>query len=493
MSSRPFHGVVYQSLPSEDSDVAFESSLDGDTILRTGGIPDRQLVEKSLLRKLDLRMSIFVLIYVLNFIDRSNAAAARLHGFEDDLHLEGQQFNTILSVFYIGYTLMQIPSNMFLDKIWRPSLYLPTSMVIWGLTTIIMGTTKGFIGAICTRFFLGFVEAAFFPGTLLLMSKWYKRRELGQRISVLGCGIMISNAFGSLFASAILDNMDGAMGRAAWRWLFYIEGFTTVFVAICAIFVLPDFPASVTSSGWLTTEEQALAILRMEEDAGGGNEEEIEDAKSGKSGLQQALSDWKVWWLALALTSLKAFLSFSDFFPTISATLGYTWTQSLLLCVPPWLFATCSALFMSRHSDQAGERFGHIATSLLVGISGFLVATTTMNTAVRYLSMFLMAQSFAGFMIFFAWISNSTSHPPSKQAVALAFISAFSTLGNIAGSYAWQKSWGPSYRISCAICTGTGALCIIMLWVFRQHLKRLNQENKANVEAGRSNSFTYLL
>jgi hypothetical protein len=86
----------------------------------------------------------------------------------------------------------------------------------------------------------------------------------------------------------------------------------------------------------------------MEEDVGGGNEEEIEDAKSGKSGLQQALSDWKVWWLAFALTSLKAFLSFGDFFPTISATLGYTWTQSLLLCVPPWLFATCAALFMSR-------------------------------------------------------------------------------------------------------------------------------------------------
>jgi sugar phosphate permease len=130
------------------------------------------------------------------------------------------------------------------------------------------------------------------------------------------------------------------------RWLFYIEGFITVFVAICAIFILPDFPA--TSSSWLTAEEQALAKLRMEEDVTGGDEEQMKDFSSGKSGLQLALSDWKVWWLAVALTSLKILLSFAAFFPTISATLGYTSTQSLLLCAPPWVFATFAAFFISR-------------------------------------------------------------------------------------------------------------------------------------------------
>ena len=112
------------------------------------------------------------------------------------------------------------------------------------------------------------------------------------------------------------------------------------------MFILPDFPT--TSSYWLTPEEQALAQLRMKEDIGGGNEEEMEDIKNGKSDLKQALTDWKVWWLALALTSLKVLLAFTEFFPTISATLGYTPTVSLLLCVPPWVFATCGGLFMSR-------------------------------------------------------------------------------------------------------------------------------------------------
>jgi hypothetical protein len=119
----------------------------------------------------------------------------------------------------------------------------------------------------------------------------------------------------------------------------------TVFVAICAIFILPDFPA--TSSSWLTAAEHAFAKSRMEENVGGGSED-MEDSGGGKSGLQLALSDWKVWWLALALTSLTVSLSFNAFFPTLSATLGYTSTQSLLLCAPPWIFATFAAFFMSR-------------------------------------------------------------------------------------------------------------------------------------------------
>jgi hypothetical protein len=99
---------------------------------------------------------------------------------------------------------------------------------------------------------------------------------------------------------------------------------------------------------WLTTEEQVLAQLRMDEDVAGSNEEEMEDPNGGKSGLKQALTDWKVWWLALVLTNINVLLSFGLFFPTLSATLGYSPTVSLLLCAPPWLFAACAAYFMSR-------------------------------------------------------------------------------------------------------------------------------------------------
>ncbi|KIK06747.1 hypothetical protein K443DRAFT_88871 [Laccaria amethystina LaAM-08-1] len=397
-----------------------------------GGTEARARLESSLLKKVDARMSILILIYILNYIDRNSAAAARLRGFEKDLDLNDFQFATVLSILYVGYILMQIPSNMCLNYIGKPSLYLPGCMAIWGVISISTGFTTNYYGALWTRFFLGFVEAAFFPGALFLISKWYKRNELSQRIAFLSCGSLISNAFGSLLASGILSGMEGKSGYAAWsRWLFFIEGAVTVVVAIFAVFILPDFPE--TSRVWLTPSEKALAIRRMIEDLGPASTEEG-DEQNHFAGLLMTLGDGKVWVLALALTSIVASLSFNSYFPTLCATLGYSPTLTLLLCAPPWIFATVVALLVSRHSDSTNERCRHIVFPLCFGIFGFVLAMSTMNIAVRYISLFLMAQSYAGFICFLAWASGSVSQPPVKRASALALINCVSQFGNIAGS-----------------------------------------------------------
>lgn len=128
------------------------------------------------------------------------------------------------------------------------------------------------------------------------------------------------------------------------RWLFYIEGSLTVLVAIIAIFVLPDFP---DSSHFLSEQETRLAILRMEEDVGVADAEGS-GKKSQTAGLVLALTDWKVYWLAIALTSMVISISFNAFFPTLTATLGYDSTITLLLCAPPWAFATIVAFAVNR-------------------------------------------------------------------------------------------------------------------------------------------------
>ncbi|KAF9569060.1 MFS general substrate transporter [Agrocybe pediades] len=434
-------------------------------------------------------MSIMVVIYILNYIDRNNAGAARLRGFEADLGLHGTEFATLLSILYVGYIIMQVPSNMFLNYIGKPSLYLPICMIIWGALSCLTGITHNFVGALLTRFFLGFVEAAFFPGALFLLSKWYKRNELGLRTAILYCGNIISNAFGALMASGILSGMQGKLGHAAWRWLFFIEGALTIAVAVIAIFVLPDFPATTK---WLSPEERALAMRRMEEDAGVGDEEQTETGAT--AGLWMALTDWKVWWLSFALTAQVVALSFNAYFPTLSATMGFNRTVTLLLCAPPFIFTAIFAFVLSRHSDKTGERFYHIVGSLGAGVLGFVIAISTMNTAARYISLFLMAQSYAGFVVLYAWVSNSFPRPPSKRAVALALINAFSQLGNVAGSYVWPTGWGPSYRKSYGICIATSGVAIVMCWIFREYLKRANAKlEREEEEGGKKKGFRYML
>lgn len=437
----------------------------------------REQLERQLVRKVDSRMSILILIYILNYIDRNNAAAARLRGFQTDLNLTDKQFATVLSILYVGYFMMQIPSNIYLNHAGRPSVYLPVCMVVWGGISMATGFANDYFSVLCARFLLGFVEAAFYPGAIFLISRWYKRSELSQRMALLSCGSLLSSAFGALIASGILDVMDGVLGFTAWRWLFFVEGGLTIAVALCSIPILPDFPESPNS--WLTPAEKALAIQRMAEDSGHDSHHPSRPT-SLLSGLSLALHDPKVWWFTLGLTSVIISLSFTAYWPTlVAATLGYGPTATLILCAPPWLVATCFTLAVSRHSDRHGERCFHIVFALLCGIVGFLISILFVNKFIRYLSMFLMTSSYAGFTCMLAWASGSASHPPEKRAVALAFINCISQLGNVLGSYNWPTAWGPSYSKSYLFCILASSIGITFSLRFRQYLVKLNTQQEA--------------
>ncbi|KAG1836974.1 MFS general substrate transporter [Suillus subalutaceus] len=483
----PDHSDIVSISPSKEHVECKKLDLD----VEFGGTEARNKLERKFLWKLDLYMSMLVLMSILNLIDRNTASAARLRGLVTDLHLEGQQFATLLSIFYVGYIITQIPSNMFLNHTGKPSLYLPACMAIWGVITALTGNITNFVGALLTRFFLGFVEAAFFPGAVFLISKWYKRGEIGSRLAILYCGNMISNAFGALIASGILADMDGVRAKAAWRWLFYIEGALTVFVAIMVVFILPDFPMTTK---WLTDDERRLALKRMEEDAGVGDQTETENGGFGY-GLFLAITDWKVWWFAILAVAQVVAMSFIVYFPTLTTTLGYNPTASLLLVAPPWVYAVIFIFVWARHSDKTQERFFHMSISNLIGIIGSLISICTMNTAARYLSLFFVAQSCSAHVLMITWNNNTFARPPSKRAVCVSLINAFQQLGNISGSYVWPSNWGPTYRYSYVIVIACNATVIMMTWILRQHLKTLNKklEKEEQKQGIKEKGFRYVL
>ncbi|KAF4598909.1 hypothetical protein EYR38_007321 [Pleurotus pulmonarius] len=350
----------------------------------------RKALEKELLRKLDLRMSFLVVLMVLNIIDRNNTPAARLRGFEEDLQLSSKQYSTVLSILFVG-----------------------------------------FAGALLCRFFLGAVEAAFMPGALFLLSRWYKRNELGLRSAILFCGSFVSNAFGSLIASGILDKMGGKLGESAWRWLFFIEGAVTVVIACLGFFILPDFPS--TPARWLSPDLLALAEKRMHEEAGTTSVALSTSSKVGHfAGLVMALTDWKIWWITSIMTLGQLSFSFVIFFPTLTKTLGYDTTTTLLLCAPPWVVATLTAFAVTRHSDVVRERCWHSVAPAAMAMLGFIIAMCTMNTAARYVSLFLMAVAPVSGMCIMAWAMSSIQ-PANKRAVGIALINALSQLALVAG------------------------------------------------------------
>ncbi|KAF1935439.1 MFS general substrate transporter [Clathrospora elynae] len=437
----------------------------------------RQQVEKTLKRKLDSRCILFVFIYILNYLDRNNIAAARLGGLQEDLNINNTQYATCLSILYVGYILMQIPSNILINRIPRPSLYIAVVMLIWGMISTLSGNVTNFAGMVAIRFFIGFVEAAFLPGALLILSKWYTRRELTLRNAILFCGNLISNAFSSLVGAAVLSNMEGTLGHRAWRWLYWIEGAATMLIAISAAFILPDLPHN---SRGFTEEERAVAVLRMTEDVGEVDEDSAEE--SPFAGLMMAVKDLKIYVMMLTFTAYVVGLSFNAFFPTLTKTLGFGYITTLLMSAPPWAFACVVSLINAWHADRQQERFWHIVGPIIAGIVGFIISMCTLNTAARYVALFLQASSYAGFIVFYSWISSSFPRPPAKRAVAIAMINAFSQLGNIAGSYVWNMS-ANGFRNSYGVVTAMFGVTIIGCFAFRVILVRLNKRLDDGVDA----------
>ncbi|EEU35947.1 uncharacterized protein NECHADRAFT_85350 [Fusarium vanettenii 77-13-4] len=437
----------------------------------------RQQVEKKLKRKLDARCSLFVLIYIMNYLDRNNIAAARLKGLQDDLKLDDTQYATCLSILYVGYILMQVPSNMFINRISRPSLYIACAMLLWGLVSTLSGVVHNFTGMVLIRFFLGFVEAAFLPGALLILSKWYTRRELTTRNAILFCGNLISNAFSALIGAGVLSNMQGVLGHAAWRWLFWIEGAITMGVAISAAVILPDLPHN---SRGFTEEERQVAQLRMIEDVG---EADTDSSEEGIFyGFNLAVKDVKIYIMMLTFTAYVVGLSFNAFFPTLTGTLGFEYVPTLLMSSPPWLFSCIVSLINAWHSDRTEEKFWHIVGPICVGIVGFVISMSTLNVAARYVALFLQASSYAGFIVFYSWISSSFPRPPAKRAVAIAMINAFSQLGNVAGSYVWDLPEN-GFRKSYGIVLSMFGVTIVGCWIFRMILVDLNKKLDAGESA----------
>ncbi|KXH46037.1 major facilitator superfamily transporter [Colletotrichum salicis] len=459
-----------------------ENNYTDPNALRVMSPERRAAVEKSMKRKLDMRCSLFVLIYIMNYLDRNNIAAARLRGLQDDLQLDNNEYATCLSILYVGYILMQIPSNMVINKISRPSWYIAAAMLIWGMISTLSGVTTNFGGMVATRFCLGFIEAAFLPGALMILSKWYTRRELTTRNAILFCGNLISNAFSALIGAGVLSNMQGVLGHAAWRWLFWIEGAVTMGVAISAAFILPDLP---TNSRGFTEEELYVAQLRMTEDVGEADADS--DDMGPLDGLIMAVKDVKIYIMMLTFTAYVVGLSFNAFFPTLTQTLGFGYVPTLLMSSPPWAFSCIISLINAWHADRTQERFWHIVGPICVGLVGFVISMSTLNVAARYVALFLQASSYAGFIVFYSWISSSFPRPPAKRAVAIAMINAFSQLGNVAGSYVWNLKEN-GFRQSYGIVTAMFGITIVGCYIFKVILDRLNKELEQSETADTANA-----
>ncbi|KAH7251020.1 major facilitator superfamily domain-containing protein [Fusarium tricinctum] len=430
--------------------------------------------EIRLVKKLDLWiMPCLCVMYFLNYVDRNAIAQARLNNLEEDLNMTGTEFNTTVSILFVGYVLMQVPSNMLITKV-KPGIYMSSWMLVWAAVSACTALVKSYAGLVVCRFFLGITEAPFYPGATYMLSIFYTRKEVAARIAVLYCAQILATGFSGLIAAGVFAGMDGLAGLAGWRWLFIVEGAATAVVAIAGFFMLPNTPLTTR---WLSDREKQLAHDRMEKD-------KVSDSQEGGSsweGLKQACSDKRTWLFCLMQNFHLSACSFNSFFPTVVKTLGFSTTITLVMTCPPFIFAGAAGILFGWNSGRVHERTWHITVGLSIAVAGFVLAASTLNTAARYVACFIFPMgAYAVNSVIIGWASSTLSQTKEKKAVVLAMTNVGGQIGYIYGAYLWPKSDSPRYGIGFGASAGFALCSIACAWCIRILLVRENRRIRAS-------------
>ncbi|KAK2050127.1 major facilitator superfamily transporter [Colletotrichum somersetense] len=406
--------------------------------------------ERQLVKKIDLfLMPILWIMYILNYVDRTNIGNAKIAGMQKDLGLTDDGYAWVLSIFFFGYLICEVPSNMILSRS-RPSVFLPGIMLVWGALSALMSISKSYGALLGFRFVLGCVEAGFFPGVLYLLSCWYTRAELGKRFAIFYTAAVLSGAFGGLLAGAITANLHDAHGIAGWRWLFIVEGVATVGVALVAFF-------------------RQLASIRI-----------IADGIASGGQNRKRLSHWNAFVAAVADPRTYAFVllfmldvgagTISYFIPTITLTLGYGTVTAQYMTVPIYAVAAVCLNIVAWSSDRHVERRWHVAAPLALGFACSVVCAAVQTAVVRYVMIcFVAAGIWSALPLVLSWTSGVVSLPPEKRAIVLAMVNAFGNFSSVYGSRIWPSKDAPAYHVGFGVTAaflGAGMVIAVLMPVF---------------------------
>jgi ACS family tartrate transporter-like MFS transporter len=370
---------------------------------------------RRILWKVGLRLLPFlVLLYLVNILDRINVGFARLQML-GDIGLEGPRADEIFGwgagIFYLGYILFEIPSNLILRQL-GARRWISRIMISWGLVSAAMMFVQGTWSFYTLRFLLGVAEAGFFPGIILYLSYWFPARERARAMALFMVASPLAGVVGNPASGAIMEYLDTGLGLAGWQWLFLIEGIPAVILGMAVWFYLTDRPEQAR---WLTPDERTWLAGRMRQEA------KLREEHHGLTRLK-AMAVPRVWLLiAIYFTVAVGTNCFGFFGPAIvnhhfEGRDKFTIGQLLAL---PNLAAVLGMVWFGVHSDRSGERRLHVASAALLSALGWGL---TAMTSSPWLALFGLALAHLGGM----------SMLPTFWALPTSFLSGAAAAGGIA-------------------------------------------------------------
>jgi MFS family permease len=458
------------------SDDRKDLDIEKDSHVGSPGLPTvdySNVDDAKLLRKIDLRVLPYMaMIIFLSFLDRVSVSNAVLYGLQQDLKLVGNQYNTILVIFFVPYIAFEIPSNYFLKK-FSPHVWLSACMFGFGLFTIIQGFTHNFGGMVAARFFVGFFEAGMFPGCYYIIAMWYRRAESQKRFAYAFSAASLAAAFGGLLATAI-GKMDGIRGYRGWRWIFILEGLGTCVIAIIWFFLLPDFPEQ---SKRFTPDEMIAIKQRLASDVGASGHQ----IKYTWRDYLGVFKDYKIFLSAIMYFGIVGTIyCYALFAPTIIKSFGYTVVQSQLRSVPPAMVGFVMTILVSYISDKIKHRTMFVLLPAIGCIAGFaILLANPASTNTKYGALFLAGLAPASLAVIVGWCNmNLAGH--LRRQTGSAFQVMIGNFGGIIGSYAFPAKDAPRFSMGYWLCVALTLLSVVTTLAYAAGITLENRKRDKN-------------
>ncbi len=373
------------------------------------------------LRKVATRLiPALLVLYVIAYLDRVNVTFAQ-DKLEEDLNFSGAVYGLGAGIFFIGYFLLEVPSNLALER-FGARRWIARIMISWGVISACTMLVTGPASFYAVRFLLGMAEAGFFPGMILYLSYWFPARERARAVGLFMSAIAISYAIGAPISGGVMSAFDGVAGLKDWQWLFLLEAVPAIVAGVVVWTKLPDGPQE---AGWLEPDEREWLKTRLEG----------EDRAREKHPLRDVLRDRRVLLFALLYFTMVINVYGLSFWvgEIVDKVNGLSEFGKGFVTAIPYAVAIVGMVVIPRHSDRTGERKGHVTLCLLVAAAAFAISTVVSPVAAvgaLAVGLFFLLGVHGVF-----WTMPAALLGGTAAAAGIAMINSLGNLGGFAGPY----------------------------------------------------------
>ncbi|CAJ0855638.1 MFS transporter [Ralstonia flatus] len=381
---------------------------------------DYQASERTLAKAFRRILPFIFACYVISYLDRTNVGFAALT-MNKDIGLTAEQFGFGAGLFFIGYFLFEIPSNLIMQKV-GARIWIARIMITWGIFSMATAFVVGPKSFAAARFLLGLAEAGFTPGIYLYFTHWFPGKWRAKVTAAFLVGIPVANMIGSPISGALLE-LGGLHGLRSWQWLLLIEGLPAVLLGIACLFVLSDRPEKAT---WLTDDEKAVLARRL------AMEQRDIASKHGAT-LRDAMANWRVFVLAfINFCGIVGSIGVGLWMPQIIKQFGVEHTMVGWLTAIPYALGAVVMLWWARTANRAQNRVPYVAAALVVAAVALAASTALDAPALKLAALCVTVSGILAFQATF-WAIPSTFLTGRAAAGGLALIVSVGNLGGFVG------------------------------------------------------------